>query len=107
VIVTDDGIATGSTMIAALQAVRAQNPQELIVAVPVACPERLEEVRRWCDDVVCLLAPEMFWAVGQFYADFTQVEDEQAVRLLRELAPTSRSREAVACPRTEPEEIEA
>jgi predicted phosphoribosyltransferase len=107
VIVTDDGIATGSTMIAALQAVKAQKPRELIVAVPVACPARLEEVRRWCDDIVCLLTPEMFWAVGQFYADFTQVEDEQVVRLLREFAPASPRREVVACPRTEPEEIEA
>ncbi len=84
VIMTDDGIATGSTMIAALQAVKAQSPRELIVAVPVASPERLEEVRRWCDEVVCLLHPEAFWAVGQFYDDFTQVEDEQVVELLRQ-----------------------
>jgi hypothetical protein len=83
VIVTDDGIATGSTMIAALQATRAKKPRELIVAVPVAPPERLEEVRQWCDDVVCLLTPESFWAVGQFYEVFTQVEDEEAVDLLR------------------------
>lgn len=87
VIVTDDGIATGSTMIAALQVVKAQQPRELIVAVPVASPERLEEVRRWCDDVVCLLSTEDFWAIGQFYEDFTQVEDEQVLALLREFAP--------------------
>jgi predicted phosphoribosyltransferase len=93
VIVTDDGIATGSTMIAALQAVKAQKPSELIVAVPVASPDRLEGVRRWCDDVVCLLAPKMFWAVGQFYADFAQVEDEEAVRLLREFAAAPRAEE--------------
>jgi putative phosphoribosyl transferase len=84
VIVTDDGIATGSTMIAALRTVRAQGPHELIVAVPVAPPERLAEVRRLCDDVVCLLAPEYFQAVGQFYEDFTGVEDDQVVDLLRE-----------------------
>jgi len=89
VIVTDDGIATGSTMIAALQAVKTQNPHEVIVAVPVASPDRLEEVRRWCDDVICLLAPEEFWAIGQFYADFSQVEDEEVVQLLREFAPTA------------------
>jgi predicted phosphoribosyltransferase len=89
VIVTDDGIATGSTMIAALQAVRTQNPREVIAAVPVASPDRLEEVRRWCDDVVCLLCPEEFWAIGQFYEDFTQVEDEQALELLRRAAPAS------------------
>ena len=57
VIVTDDGIATGSTMIAALQAVKTQNPREVIVAVPVASPDRLAEVGRWCDDAVCLLSP--------------------------------------------------
>jgi predicted phosphoribosyltransferase len=84
VIVTDDGIATGSTMIAALQTVRAQHPCELIVAVPVAATSRLEEVRRLCDEVVCPVSMEQFWSVGQFYDDFTQVEDEAAVRLLRQ-----------------------
>jgi predicted phosphoribosyltransferase len=86
VIVTDDGIATGSTMIAALREVQAQGPREVIVAVPVASPDRLEEVRRWCDDVVCLLRPEDFWAIGQFYQDFTPVEDDEVVKLLREFA---------------------
>jgi putative phosphoribosyl transferase len=90
VIVTDDGIATGSTMIAALQAVKTQKPREVIVAVPVASPDRLKEVRRWCDDVVCLLHPEAFWAIGQFYEDFTQVEDEQAIQLLLDFATVSR-----------------
>lgn len=85
-IVTDDGIATGSTMIAALQAIQTQKPRELIVAVPVASPDRLEEVRRWCDEVVCLLTPVDFWAIGQFYEDFSQVEDEEVVNLLREFA---------------------
>ncbi|HSQ54927.1 MAG TPA: phosphoribosyltransferase family protein [Gemmata sp.] len=84
VIVTDDGIATGSTMIAALQAVRAEKPRELLVAVPVAAPERLEQVRQYCDDAVCLFAPEDFYAVGQFYERFDTVEDEEVVRLLRE-----------------------
>jgi hypothetical protein len=85
-IVTDDGIATGSTMIAALQAVKTQSPREVIVAVPVASPGRLAEVRRWCDDAVCLLTPQDFWAIGQFYEDFAQVEDEEVVRLLREFS---------------------
>ena len=91
-IVTDDGIATGSTMIAALQALKAQRPGEVIVAVPVASPDRLAEVQRWCDDVVCLLAPEEFWAIGQFYEDFSQVEDEEVVSILREFAPSARVR---------------
>ena len=84
VIVTDDGIATGSTMIAALQSLRPQFPHEVIVAVPVASPDRLHQVRRWCDDVVCLLAPDEFFAIGQFYKNFDPVEDEEVVRLLRE-----------------------
>jgi predicted phosphoribosyltransferase len=87
VIVTDDGIATGATMISALHVVKAQGAREVIVAVPVASPGRLAEVRRWCDDVICLLAPANFWAIGQFYEDFTQVEDEEVVALLRAFAP--------------------
>lgn len=83
VIVTDDGIATGSTMIAALQALKRHHPLEVIVAVPVAPPDRLEEIEKWCDEVVCLYAPEEFRAIGQFYQDFTQVEDEQVLALLR------------------------
>ena len=83
VIVTDDGIATGSTMIAALQTVRAQKPREVIVAVPVGSPERLEGIRGLCDDLVCLNASEEFWAIGQFYKDFSQVEDRQVLQLLR------------------------
>jgi predicted phosphoribosyltransferase len=93
VIVTDDGIATGSTMIAALQVIMAQEPREVIVAVPVASPDRLAEVRGWCDHVVCLLTPEEFWAVGQFYADFRQVEDEEVVELLRASTPASQAHE--------------
>jgi putative phosphoribosyl transferase len=93
VIVTDDGIATGATMIAALQSVKTQNAREVICAVPVASPDRMVEVRRWCDDVVCLLAPEEFWAIGQFYQDFTQVEDEEVIQLLRQFAPTSQPRQ--------------
>jgi predicted phosphoribosyltransferase len=87
VIVTDDGIATGSTMTAALQSVRAQKPHELIMAVPVAPAERLERMRPLCDGIVCLLAPEDFDAVGQFYEQFETVEDEEVVRMLREITP--------------------
>jgi putative phosphoribosyl transferase len=86
VIITDDGIATGSTMIAALKTTRAQGPLMLIVAVPVASPGCLREIRRWCDEVVCLAAPRGFTAVGQFYADFCPVSDEQVVSLLRPFA---------------------
>lgn len=87
VIVTDDGIATGSTMIAALRVVRDQEPHELIVAVPVAPPDRLGPIRERCDRLICLHAPAAFWAVGQFYERFEQISDEQVVELLREFAP--------------------
>ena len=87
VIVTDDGLATGSTMIAALQTVITQNPHEVIVAVPVGSPDRIAEVRRWCNDVVCLLAPKEFWAIGQFYQSFSPVEDAEVLNLLRQFAP--------------------
>lgn len=83
VIVTDDGIATGSTMIAALKEIRLQQPHELLVAVPVAAPEPLKLVSIWSDDAVCLLVSEHFWAVGQYYDEFGSVEDEQVVSLLR------------------------
>ena len=86
VVVADDGIATGATLIAALQCVKARRPREVIVAVPVAPPDSLAEVRRWCDDVVCLLCPEHFRTVGEFYEDFRPVEDEQVVELLRQAA---------------------
>ncbi|MCA9286501.1 MAG: hypothetical protein KDA22_14855 [Phycisphaerales bacterium] len=83
VIVTDDGIATGSTMIAALKAAKAKGPYELIVAVPVGSPDRLEEIRRHCDRLVCLEAPSRFMAIGQFYEDFSQVPDARVLELLR------------------------
>ena len=82
VIVVDDGLATGSTMIAALHALRARNPKKLICAVPVAPPDTLEKVKPYADEVVCLSAPELFYAVGQFYASFPQVSDEEVIALL-------------------------
>ena len=84
VILTDDGIATGATMIAALHTVRAAGAREIIVAVPVGSPERVDAIRRLCDRVICLLEPQAFWAVGQFYRNFDQVEDSRVVELLRE-----------------------
>ena len=84
VIVVDDGLATGSTMIAALHALRAKNTARLICAVPVAPPDTLEKVQGYADEVVCLEAPVDFRAVGQFYADFPQVEDDAVIEILRE-----------------------
>ncbi len=82
VIVVDDGLATGSTMIAALHALRAKSPKKLICAVPVAPPDTLLKVQPYADEVVCLSAPEMFNAVGQFYQSFPQVSDEEVIALL-------------------------
>mgnify|MGYP003493613085 FL=1 len=84
VIVIDDGLATGSTMLAALHALRQRAPQKLVCAVPVAPPDTLEKVGEQADEVVCLYAPENFQAVGQFYADFGQVEDDEVIALLSE-----------------------
>lgn len=85
-IVVDDGLATGATMIAALHAVRARKPATLVCAVPVASRDSLALVRPLADEVVCLGAPEDFYAVGQFYRSFDQVEDEEAIRLLADAA---------------------
>ncbi len=82
VIIVDDGLATGSTMIAALHAIRAKKPQKLICAVPVAPHDTLEKVAPYADETVCLQAPEMFYAVGQFYMDFPQVTDEEVIEVL-------------------------
>lgn len=84
VIVVDDGLATGATMVAALHSLRAQHPARLVCAVPVASREALAMVQPLADEVVCLEAPPDFEAVGQFYRDFTQVEDDEVVRLLKE-----------------------
>jgi len=82
VIVVDDGLATGATMIAALHAVRAKNPAELICAVPVASPDSLEKIAPLADKVICLHAPEGFMSVGQFYRYFPQVSDDEVIQAL-------------------------
>jgi putative phosphoribosyl transferase len=82
-IVVDDGVATGSTAEAALRAVRAREPAELVFAAPVGAPEAIESLARHCDRVVCLLQPAGFWAVGVYYADFDQIDDTRVMELLR------------------------
>ncbi|TVR99750.1 MAG: phosphoribosyltransferase [Rhodospirillales bacterium] len=91
VIVVDDGIATGSTMRAALKALRRQRPGRLVVAVPVAPPDTLADLRAEVDAVVCLASPEPFIAIGGFYQDFRQVTDGEVVDLLRRAASWSGS----------------
>ncbi len=82
VIVVDDGIATGATVRAALKGVRQAGPARLVLAVPLAPGETIEELRSECDEVVCLETPEPFYAVGLHYADFGQTTDEEVVNLL-------------------------
>jgi putative phosphoribosyl transferase len=81
IILVDDGLATGATMLAAVSALRKKEPAEIIVAVPVCPPETLSEIERVADKTVILFAPDWFRGVGQFYEDFAQVSDE-TVRLL-------------------------
>lgn len=83
VIVIDDGLATGATMISALHGLRSRKPARLICAIPVSPPETIRKIQPLADQVVCLLAPDNFRAVGQFYADFPQVDDEEVIAILR------------------------
>lgn len=84
VIVVDDGLATGATMVGALHGVRQRGPRHVVCAVPVAAPDSLRMVAEHADEVVCLMAPPSFQAVGQFYRSFPQLDDEQVIRLLHE-----------------------
>ena len=83
VIVVDDGLATGATMIAALHALRARGPERLVCAVPVSPPEAIEEVRPYADEIVCLDTPGFFYAVSQSYSRFPQVDDDEVIAILR------------------------
>ncbi len=82
VVLVDDGLATGSTMRAAAIAIRAQKPAHLVVAVPVAPAESCAALKREADEVICLISPEPFFAVGNWYEDFGQVDDEEVHQLL-------------------------
>jgi predicted phosphoribosyltransferase len=86
VILVDDGVATGATIIASLRAIKASNPSQTILAVPVAPPDTAEKLRREADKVICLYTPSPFWAVGAFYVNFEQISDEEVQALLAELA---------------------
>jgi predicted phosphoribosyltransferase len=82
VVIVDDGLATGSTMRAAVQALRKMTPSAIVVAVPVAAPATCEEFRREVEDIVCLRTPEPFQAVGLWYENFDQTTDEEVHDLL-------------------------
>jgi predicted phosphoribosyltransferase len=86
VILVDDGLATGATMRAAVEAVRAHSPKRVVVAVPVAAPQTCEEFAEITDETVCARTPQTFAAVGRWYRDFSQTTDEEVRRLLEERA---------------------
>lgn len=83
VIVIDDGIATGATTEAALQAIRKRKPKELVLAVPVAPRDTVEKLRSEVDSLICLEMPEPFGAIGYFYRDFRQVSDREVMAILK------------------------
>lgn len=89
VIIVDDGIATGASIKAAIASIRAESPRRIILAVPVAPPETIEELKREVDEIFCLEKPEIFFAVGQFYQIFDQTSDEAVKKLLKEAASLS------------------
>jgi len=82
VILVDDGLATGSTMRAAVAAVRSKQPARVVVAVPVGAPQTCDEFRRVADEIECLAAPPDFYAVGLWYQDFTPTTDEEVRDLI-------------------------
>ena len=83
-VLVDDGIATGATMRAAIKAAKGRGVSRVILATPVAAPDTIERIKQEADEVVVLEKPAYFMAVGQFYADFPQVSDEEVVRLLEQ-----------------------
>ena len=82
VILMDDGLATGSTMRAAVEALRQQHPVRIVVAVPVAAPSTCEELSTEVDEIVCAQTPEPFYGVGYWYEDFSQTSDQEVHDLL-------------------------
>jgi len=86
VILVDDGLATGATMNAAIQALREQQPARIVVAVPTASPEACDELRKEVDDAICAVTPEPFYAVGLWYENFSQTTDEEVRELLARAA---------------------
>lgn len=83
IILVDDGIATGATMQAAVQSLTQQHPASIIVAVPVSAQESLKKISNFADKVICLLKPDFFCAVGEWYANFPQTTDEEVQELLK------------------------
>jgi putative phosphoribosyl transferase len=85
VIVVDDGIATGRTILATIKMLRNKHPRKLVVAVPVSSPQAAERISQEVDDFICLYTPSPFYGVGRFYQDFSETDDDEVTGLLKEL----------------------
>lgn len=84
VIIVDDGIATGNTLLAAIRMMRQKHPKKIVVAVPVAPRETAEKIKNQVDDFICLHKADDFYGVGQYYLDFSEVSDDEVIRLLKD-----------------------
>jgi predicted phosphoribosyltransferase len=84
VIVVDDGVATGNTLLTTIALLREYKPKKIVVALPVCPPDTFARIKQHADQVVCVIIPAVFYSVGQFYINFNQVDDQEAIRLLRE-----------------------
>ncbi len=85
VIIVDDGLATGATMLAAIRAVKVKHPRRIVIAAPVGAKETCQEILSEADEVICLRMPEPFYGVGSWYRSFPQTSDEQVIHLLDEV----------------------
>ena len=83
----DDGIATGATFLASVEAIRRQHPRFLVGAIPVGPPETIERAKAVVDELVVLATPSQFWSVGSHYAEFEQVSDEEVMNYLQPVSP--------------------
>lgn len=91
VIVVDDGVATGNTLIATVHAIRKDKPKEVVIAIPVSPSKTAEKLREISDELICLYTPQVFYGVGQFYEDFSQVTDEEVIKHLKEINSNSKA----------------
>jgi len=91
IIIVDDGIATGNTILAAIESVRKNNPSSIILAIGVAPPETIKKLSKSVDQIVCLDTPEPFFAIGDFYESFEQVGDDEVKRILNEIDSSDRA----------------
>lgn len=93
IILVDDGIATGSTLLSAIELLRKSRPKKIVIAVPVASSRTVRRFKEEVDEVVSLLSPDTFYGVGAFYEDFKQVTDVEVIHYLRELRNLNKSKQ--------------